>query len=217
MALELNICKKTCIDWCSFLREVCAHYVLRTRDGKLGGPGKVVEIDEAKIGRSKYNRGRRIEGSWIFGGIERGTKKCFLCPVASRDAVTLLTLIRENIEPGTTIISDCWKAYSRLSNEDFQHFTVNHSYNFVDPETNAHTQNIERLWREVRSSVPRYGNRKHHLHGHLAEFIFRYKNPDYVNRIHEIFIAIGKLYDGSPLPAAEDDSASDSDVDSSVE
>ncbi|KAK6990282.1 hypothetical protein BgiMline_013574 [Biomphalaria glabrata] len=44
-----------------------------------------------------------------------------------------------------------------------------------------------------------------------------FENPDYMNRIHEIFIAIGKLYVGSTLPAAEDDSACDSDVDSSVE
>ncbi|KAF0756103.1 dual specificity protein phosphatase CDC14B-like [Aphis craccivora] len=28
----------------------------------------------------------------------------------------------------------------------FDHYTVNHTYNFVDPTTEAHTQMIERLW-----------------------------------------------------------------------
>jgi len=33
-----------------------------------------------------------------------------------------------------------------MLNAGFQHFTVNHRYNFIDPETSAHTQTIERLW-----------------------------------------------------------------------
>ncbi|KAI5714690.1 hypothetical protein M8J77_012437 [Diaphorina citri] len=33
--------------------------------------GKVVEIDEAKFGRRKYNRGRVIDGKWLFEEIRR--------------------------------------------------------------------------------------------------------------------------------------------------
>ena len=43
---------------------------------QIGGDGIIVEIDEAKFGRRKYNRGRLITGQWLFGGIERRTKKC---------------------------------------------------------------------------------------------------------------------------------------------
>ena len=75
---------------------------------KIGGIGKVVEIDESKFGRRKYYRGHRVEGQWIFGGIERGSGKCFLVPVEKRDTETLLAIIKEWIIPGTTIISDCW-------------------------------------------------------------------------------------------------------------
>lgn len=32
-----------------------------------------------------------------------------------------------------------------LQNVGFHHLTVNHTYNFVDPQTGPHTQNIERL------------------------------------------------------------------------
>jgi len=56
---------------------------------KLGGPGRI-EIDEAKIGKRKYNRGRLVKGHWIFGGYERESKKIFIVPVEDRTEETLL-------------------------------------------------------------------------------------------------------------------------------
>ncbi|KAJ8966581.1 hypothetical protein NQ317_011999 [Molorchus minor] len=41
--------------------------IVSPEHSKLGGPGKIAEIDEAKVGRKKYNRGRILEGQWIFG------------------------------------------------------------------------------------------------------------------------------------------------------
>ena len=62
----------------------------------------------------KYHRGKRVEGKWVFGGVERDTGKCFLEPVENRTAQTLMTLIEEWILPGSIIISDCWKSYSTI-------------------------------------------------------------------------------------------------------
>ena len=45
---------------------------------QIGGPGIVVEVDESKFGKRKYNRGRKVDGCWVFGGIEGVGKKCFL-------------------------------------------------------------------------------------------------------------------------------------------
>jgi len=56
-------------------------------------------------------------------------------PVQDRTEDTLLACIKKWIMPGTTIISDCWKSYNCLNSEGFQHLTVNHTYNFVDPDT----------------------------------------------------------------------------------
>lgn len=44
---------------------------LQKDDKQFGGPGVIVEIDEAKIGKRKYQKGRIIRGQWIFGGYER--------------------------------------------------------------------------------------------------------------------------------------------------
>lgn len=59
----------------------------------------------------------------------------FIVPVPERTKETLINVIKEWIMPGTIIISDCWKAYKCLENEDFKHYTVNHKLNFVDPDT----------------------------------------------------------------------------------
>lgn len=140
---------------------------------QIGGDGIIVEIDEAKFGRRKYNRGRLITGQWLFGGIERGTKKIFILPVVSRKAEVLIPIIKKHIAPGSIIYSDCWKAYEQIDKSTYQHQTVNHSENFVDPHTGVHTQNVERLWRDVRGVVPKYGRREYHFDHYLAEFVFK--------------------------------------------
>ena len=75
----------------------------------LGGPGKIVEIDEAKFGKRKYNKGAYREGMWILGGVDRETGECFLvpCPGNSRSGPTLVPIIQRLILPGTTVYSDC--------------------------------------------------------------------------------------------------------------
>lgn len=66
----------TRVDWKNFAREVCL-CILKQDSERIGGPGKHVEIDESKFGKRKYHRGKRVDGVWVFGGIERESKKCF--------------------------------------------------------------------------------------------------------------------------------------------
>ncbi|XP_018406348.1 PREDICTED: uncharacterized protein LOC108782553 [Cyphomyrmex costatus] len=197
---EFCISSVTVVDWFNFCREVCVYWADK-HSSKLGGPGCTVKIDEAKIGHRKYNRGRLLKGNWIFGGFERESKKIFIMPVENRSEETLLACIKYWIMPGTTIISDCWKSYQCLNNEGFQHLTVNHTYNFVDPDSGAHTQNIERVWREVRANIPRYGRREYHLERYLCEFLFKraYAKKD---RIENFFDLIAELY--PPLSVTEE-------------
>lgn len=118
-----------------FCRETCEVTLERDHTAqKLGGPGKYVEIDESKIGKRKYYRGHHVEGQWVFGGIERDSRKCFIIAVEDRSEATLLPLIEKYIEKGTTIISDCWKGYINLRKHGYEHITVNHSKEFVNSE-----------------------------------------------------------------------------------
>ena len=75
-----------------------------------------------------------MEGQWVVGGIESDSRKSFLIPVDKRDEQTLLPIIKKWIKPGTTIISDCWKAYTNLEKYGYTHKTLNHSEEFVNKD-----------------------------------------------------------------------------------
>ena len=72
--------------------------------------------------------------------------------VDSRDAATLLPLIRAHDAPGTIIHSDEWASYSQIATRfpHLQHHTVNHSVEFVNRTTGVHTQLIESYWNRVK-------------------------------------------------------------------
>ncbi|XP_064107422.1 uncharacterized protein LOC135216219 [Macrobrachium nipponense] len=200
VAHAASVCERTVNDWYNFCREVILHHIEHSST-PIGGPGKIVEIDEAKFGKRKYNRGRYIEGVWVFGGFERDSKKTFMVPVPDRSRETLVAQIRKWILPGTKIISDCWAAYSQLQLEGYTHETVNHSKNFVDPETGASTQNIERCWRDARADVPKYGRREDSFVKYLANHLFRRKYPKYEARFHVFMRAVANLYPPPVSPA----------------
>ena len=164
---------ETVVDWYNYCREVCADRIMNHHAGPIGGRGKTVEIDECKFGKMKYHRGRAIEGKWVFGGICRQTKACFLVPVERRDKDTLLPIIRSHILPGTRVMSDLWRAYNCLNDEGSDHLTVNHSLNFVDPDTGAHTQGIENTWWGVKRGLPRTGTSKELFDGYLQDYMWR--------------------------------------------
>jgi transcriptional regulator GlxA family with amidase domain len=52
----------------------------------------------------------------VFGGVERESGRTLLVAVPDRTADTLVAIIRDWIEPGTTVISVCWGAYNELPN-----------------------------------------------------------------------------------------------------
>ena len=169
----LTTSTETVCDYKRYCRDVCFNIVSELSSGQIGGHGLTVEIDESKFGKTKYHKGRTIQGQWIFGGICRETRDFFLVPVEKRDSATLIPIILDKVKPGTTIISDCWKSYNVLTELDFEHLTVNHKYNFVDPETLAHTQNIENLWWQIKRQLPETYTKHEQLYLHLSEYLWR--------------------------------------------
>ena len=148
------------VDWRSFCSEVTLHW-LHNQD-TIGGPDIIVEIDETFFVKSKYERGRQLSQVWLFGGIERVSKRKFIIPLhlegQDRSARTLIPLIKQYIRAGSVVMSDGWAAYRTLKDEGYSHKVINHSEEFVDPDDRSvHTQTIERLWRDVKEWTKRPG------------------------------------------------------------
>ena len=74
--------------------------------GRIGGNNAIVEIDESKFGKRKYNRGHRVEGVWVVGAVERINKRIVLRYVEKRGGYTLTTSCKKYIKKETTIYSD---------------------------------------------------------------------------------------------------------------
>ena len=104
--------------------------------------------------KRKYKRGRVSEGPWVFGVVERGSQKVLLFRVPDRTRETLVHhLITTHIQPGTVIYSHQFTPYIPLNQLGYIHVSVNHSKNFVDPDSGAHTNTIEGVWALVKKKL----------------------------------------------------------------
>jgi hypothetical protein len=74
----------TISDRCKEIRRLVMEDFLDREEhrGKIGGPGKIVQLDESKFGKRKYNRGRHTDGHWVLGMIEDGSDdlRLVICP-----------------------------------------------------------------------------------------------------------------------------------------
>lgn len=182
---ELELSSECIVDNNNYLREVCAQ-VLLASPACIGGPRLTVEIDESVFSKRKYNVGRQLPHQWVFGGVCRETKECFLYAVENRTRETLEAVIKESIAAGSHIMSDGWASYGRISEiEDengepmYTHSVVNHSENFVNPEDGTHTNTIESTWNVAKAgNRRRWGTHRSMLDSYLCEFMWRRRLGD---------------------------------------
>ena len=158
---------------------------------KIAGRGKTVEIEESVFGhKRKYNRGRISRVAWVFGMVERGSDRALTYPVPYRTRETLVVgLIQQFIEPGTTITSNKFSPYLNLNRVGYTHIMVNHSENFVDPYTGAHTNTIEELWSQAKRKLKAMnGTLRSQLPRYLDEFNWRkfYRGHQFENILASI-------------------------------
>jgi ISXO2-like transposase domain len=149
---------------------------LDEEDCIIGGPGIMVQIDESKFGKRKYNRGHPVDGVWILGGVEiTPERKIFLKVINNRNANTLVEIITSHVRTGSIIVTDCWRGYSRLGLFGYEHKTVNHSEVFVNEE-GFHTNNIEGTWSSLKRNTSARNRTENLIKGKLFEYIWRRKN-----------------------------------------
>jgi transposase-like protein len=151
--------------------------------GKLSG---TVEVDEAYIGpKRKGTSGRGAAGKSIVvvaaekrGDNALGRIRMKIVPSASKE--NLQNFIMENVEPGSTLITDGCGAYRSIREAGYRHI-VNDKSSAVTPAEAAALKNDLPLAHLAISLVKRWllctfhgGTQEEHLQSYLDEFVFRF-------------------------------------------
>ncbi|XP_063814357.1 uncharacterized protein LOC135054871 isoform X2 [Pseudophryne corroboree] len=175
---KLNMSQPSVVDWNNYIREVCV-WRMEQMDTTIGGEGLCVEIDESLFIHRRNNAGRMLPQQWVFGGFCRATKECFILQVPNCSAETLLSVIRQKVRPGSTIISDRWRTYIEVEAKSCKPQTPHHRYHFVAPESFANTQQFKQMWGSAKwANKKRRGTNSNFLDSYLAEFMWRMRVDD---------------------------------------
>ncbi|MEQ8667277.1 MAG: IS1595 family transposase [Rhodospirillales bacterium] len=134
-----------------------------------------VEIDETYVG-GRPRHGKRKPKAVVFGMLQRGgTVRAGIVPKANRE--TLLPIIAQNVQRGSTISTDEHGAYRSLQSLGYTHGAVKHQYkeySYKDYSTNG----LEGYWSRLKLSIR--GTHIHvspkHLWKYVSEFSYRYNN-----------------------------------------
>jgi transposase-like protein len=123
-------------------------------DEKLGGEGQIVEVDETYVGGAKKGqRGRSPSKTVVFGMVERGGD-ALIKVVPNATKATLERAIAENIEKGTEIHADSWKAYDDLGDKGYELKRINKKRDGEWVGEKGETVNsVENFWRHLKSAI----------------------------------------------------------------
>jgi transposase-like protein len=177
----LGVTYKTAWFMCHRLREA-----MKDDGSPLGGPGKIVESDEAFVGGSKKKRLSRKTAPMkkVVSLVERdGRARSF--HVANIHAGTVRGAIVANIDRQSTLMTDDARFYWDIGRE-FRggHGTVLHSNKQFSKGGGVHSNTAENFFSILKRGV--IGTYHHwseaHMHRYLAEFDFRYSHKDISDR-----------------------------------
>jgi transposase-like protein len=155
----------------------------------MGGPGKVVEVDEAYHGKVSTPRKRSkylppVTKGGISGPAQKraiislvdrdaGNVRSFHVP--SADAATVAKIVRENVHHESRLHTDESRLYDKVGREFAAHETVNHAareYARGDVTTNTVEGYFGIFKRGMRGNYQHCAEKN--LHRYLAEYDFRY-------------------------------------------
>ena len=176
----------TAVDWGNFCGDLFIEYYVRNITyEKLKGK---VEIDESLFGRrTKYHRGDpRWLKVWIVGLVERDTNRLKLFPGDSREADTLIPIIRDNVQLGARITTDWCAAYNPLARCGYTHYVGETTFSCQcrNVTTNeiitVHTNRIEGAWKHAKEYFRRMNRTKiTQFEYHLCELMWRWWAVDH--------------------------------------
>lgn len=148
--------------------------------GGMGGPNKVVEVDETYVGGKSKNRAFKEppKKHAVVALVERDGKVRSM-HVPNVNAKTLRPILVTHISRKSMLMTDERAIYPAIGREFANHGTVNHSADeYVKLGGFMHTNTAENYFSILKRGI--VGVYHHvseaHLHRYVAEFDFRYNN-----------------------------------------
>lgn len=153
--------------------------------------GEAIEMDETYMGgRRKGYSGRPGRGDKkktpVVGLAERtsGQGRVVLKATADVSEKTLLGMVKEYVLPASTVFTDEFSAYDKLSQHGYTHRRIQHSAK-VYVMGDIHTNTIEGVWSLVKRGIGGVYHQvsQKYLQSYLDEYSFRYNRRDQGNLI----------------------------------
>ncbi|MEQ8397527.1 IS1595 family transposase [Thalassobaculum sp.] len=148
--------------------------------GGMGGPNKVVEVDETYVGGKAKNRAFKEppKKHAVVALVERDGKVRSM-HITNVNAKTLRPILVTHISRKSMLMTDESPVYPKIGREFANHGTVNHSADeYVRLGGFMHTNTAENYFSILKRGI--VGVYHHvseaHLHRYVAEFDFRYNN-----------------------------------------
>ena len=149
--------------------------MVRPGRDRLEGP---VQVDEIYMGGKRSGkRGRGAEGkTLVLIAVEDRNKRpgrIRLHKIKDASGKSLITAIKESVQPKSEVRTDGWDGYSKLSSSDYQHTIIRQTADVGDnllPLVNMTVSLLKRWLQGTHQGAPRPS----HLDYYLSEFVFRF-------------------------------------------
>jgi transposase len=153
-----------------------------------------VEVDETYLGGAWRNKRKVVRDTGTKRG--RGTSKQpvfgILCRngqvwaeiVDNVEAGTLLPLLTKQVQPGSIVCTDTWKAYTGIAARGYVHRLVNHGERQYTDGKGNHINGLEGFWGYLKRKLASKGGiSRSRLPIYVAEYIWRYNHRSDPERV----------------------------------
>ena len=187
------------------LHKLRAAMVRPARD-RIGTSGWHVEADETFVGGRTRGRGPgNTDKVVVAGAVEvrmlekprrRGERQLFagrlrLALLPDRGKSSLTRFIRSAVEPGTTVVTDAWRGYERLSSLGYSHHGI--AIRGDQTVTDESLPIIHRVFSNLKTWLQgtHHGVSVKHLPAYLNEYVFRFNRRFYPMTTVDSVLGIG--------------------------
>ena len=164
---------------CAFrmARRIRLHMAAIDSDEPLGGPGEIVEVDEAYLsGARQGNYGRR-EKMIVLGMVERGEGgRANIEVIPDARQATIHAEIEEHVAEGSEIHADMHEGYSKLDQKGYDLRRINKRRSGHVNKAGVTTNAVENFWRHLKCSIQgtHISVSEKHLEKYVKEFEYRF-------------------------------------------